>query len=195
MAFNRPNQPNGRFNNQRRNKNGVEEPLINEELRLRDTDKIRLVYKDRKDESNNFSEVMSYAEARNMSMDMEMDLIEVNLSIEPPVIRLDSYDKFLWDLKKSQKDKKKPTSTVKEIQLSTNISLHDMETKANKAKEFIADGDRVKVVLRMRGRELGRREQSKESLRTFIGLMSDVAVIDGQIREEGNRSVALLRKK
>lgn len=185
------NRPNNRFNN--RNRNSIDEPKINDEIGLRDSDEVRVVYNSRTDDTK-FSEVMSFKEAKMKSEEMQKDLIEINANVTPIVLRLDDYDKFLWELKKN-KNKKKPTSVVKEIQLSANISLHDMETKSNKAKEFISNGDRVKVVLRMKGRELGRREQSKESLRTFIKLMSEVAVIEGQIRDEGRQSVALLRKK
>ena len=181
-----------RLNNKGRNATFIE-PRINDELKFQDNEIVRVNY-DSRTENSGFSEVMSFATAKSKSLEMGLDLIEINLNVKPVILRLDEYEKFLWELKKN-KDKKKPTSLVKEVQLSTNISLHDMETKAKKAREFISDGDRVKVVLRMRGRELTRREQSKESLRTFINLMSDVAVVDGQIREEGQRSVAILRKK
>lgn len=187
-----PNRPNNKPNGKRFS-NNFNEPLINDELRYRDNDEVRVVHNSRI-KNEGFAEVMTFSKAKELSLSMELDLIEINTNANPPVLRLDDYNKFLWELKKN-KDKKKTTSAVKEIQLSTNISLHDMETKANKAREFISDGDRVKVVLRMRGRELARREQSKESLRTFIKLMSDVAVVEGQVREEGQRSIALLRKK
>lgn len=188
---------NTKQNNKRGKGFNIEEPRINDEIRIPLDADVLVVYKSRTtDNQDDFAKVMPFAQAIKRAEDMQLDLIEINGKVRPSVLKIDSYDKYLWELKKSAKEKnKKPTSSIKEVQLSANISSHDLETKARKAKEFISDGDRVKVVLRLRGRELTRREFSKGSLRDFINLMSDVAVIDGQIREEGNRSVAILKKK
>lgn len=83
---------------------------------------------------------------------------------------------------------------MKEIQLSTNISSNDLNTKVRKAKEFIEDGNKVKVVLTMKGRELGRREDSKKSLLTFIVEMDEVAVPESLPRDEGNKCTVILKK-
>lgn len=183
-----------KFNGKRGVGKGIEEPRINNEIRIPLEAEVRVVHSSRTDNSG-FSELMSFAQAIRLSEKMELDLIEINSQVRPTVLKLDSYDKYLWELKKAAKQKNKKPSSVKEIQLSANISPHDLETKAKKAKEFIEDGDRVKVVLRLKGRELGRREFSKGSLRDFIELMSGVAVVDGQIREEGRNSVVILKRK
>lgn len=187
-----PNNSNNRpFRSRRPVKN--DGPRINDELPYRDNDTVRVNYNSRTS-NEGFSEVVTMCEAKELSRSMELDLIEIAPQAVPPVLRLDNYDKYQWEQKKNNK-KKKTVSSLKEVQLSVNISEHDLEIKATKAKKFIADGDKVKVVLRMCGRELGRREQSQESFRSFIELMSDVATIDGQIRNEPRCTIAILRKR
>ena len=99
------------------------------------------------------------------------------------------------ELKKAAKQKNKNTCVCKEIQLKTNISLHDLEIKANKAKEFLNNGNKVKVVLTMKGRELGRRELSKDCFNKFIELTSDTAVFDSVPKDEGNKVICILKKR
>ena len=84
---------------------------------------------------------------------------------------------------------------MKEVQLSVNISEHDLETKANNARKFIENGNRVKVTLTMRGRELVRREENKRSILEFIVMMDDVAVPESQPRDEGNKTTVILKRK
>lgn len=179
----------------------VQEPKINREIHYPMDKMVRVVYTERTQdgtEGEKLNKVMSFSAVIRLARSKELDMIEINGNIEVPVIRLDQYDKYYWELKKAAKAnaaKQKNTGGVKEVQLSTNISEHDIQTKANNAKKFIADGDKVKVVLRMRGRELGRREQSKQSLRDFISLMADVAVAESNIRDEGNCAIVFLKKK
>ena len=98
-------------------------------------------------------------------------------------------------MQKRAKKQAKPQNTVKEVQLSTNIAKHDMEVKANRAKDFIEHGDKVKVVLTMRGRELGRREESKRSLYEFLAMCDEYAVPEAMPKDEGNRCIAILKPK
>ena len=84
---------------------------------------------------------------------------------------------------------------MKEIQLSVNISEHDLQTKVNNARKFIEGGSKVKVVLSMRGRELVRREENKRSILEFIVALENVAIPEAQPRDEGNRTVVILKKK
>ena len=82
----------------------------------------------------------------------------------------------MYELKKQLKNNKKVQTTVKEIQLRTNIASNDLNVKANKARKFIMDGDKVKVVLTMKGRELTRREESEKCLYEFVEILSDISV-------------------
>ena len=178
----------------KKNKN-FDEPRINEELKNLET--VRLVYKEHSNSQsdNDFVEVCSIRKAFDYSKEYGLDLIEINSHAIPPVVRLYDYSKYLFEMKKSNKEKKKKTSTCKEIQLTTNISLHDLEIKVSKAKEFIADGNKVKVVLKMRGRELGRREQSKSCFYTFEKMMNEVAVLEAQPKDEGNKVIMIFKKR
>lgn len=191
MAFNRPNQ-------QFRGRMRIEEPPINNEIR--NYPQVRVVYKERSGEKspNDFTQVMSMYEARKLSEEKVLDLILINAQSGDgiPVIRLMDYNKYLWELKNSMKQKAKTTTpAMKEVQLSVNISQHDLEVKARKAREFIEDGSKVKVVLQMKGRELSRRNYSKESFREFIALLADVAIPEGPERNEGKRVIIILKKK
>lgn len=179
-------------NFKRKPKNGIIEPRINQELKIYDT--IRLIYKDEATDENQ-SKIMSIDEAFALSEKHSLDLIEINGNTMPPIVKLYDYSKYLFDLKKASKNKAKSNNVCKEIQLSVSISQHDLEIKANKAKDFIKDGNKVKVVLTMRGRELGRRDYSKECFNKFIELMSDVAVCESTPRDEGNKVIVILKKK
>lgn len=141
------------------------------------------------------SKVVSMSEAERIASEMELDLIAINTSAQPPIIRIANYEKFIYEMKKKEKSKKKVETKLKIIQLKTNIAAHDLETKINQAKDFINHGDKVKVVLTMKGRELSRREVSSKCLLEFIVGMDDVAVAEAPIREEGNRSSVILKKK
>ena len=124
-----------------------------------------------------------------------MDLIEINSVANPPNVRVRVYEKFLYEMKKNAKKNKQQSSQVKEIMLSVNISKHDLETKVNHAKEFISKGDKVRVTLTMKGRELTRREENKKSLLEFIVMMDDVAIPEGKLMDNGNRTIVTLKKK
>lgn len=154
---------------------------------------VRLIYKPINEEG--FNQVMSIEEARKISLDKGMDLIEINGKVTPAIVKLETYSKFLYELKKQAKQKKKNNIVLKEIQLSTNISEHDLLIKVKKAREFISDGNKVKVVLTMKGRELSRREESKTCLYKFITEIEDVALPESMPKDENNRSIVILRKK
>jgi len=168
--------------------NNVREYRINDELDYAKNAKVRIV-------GNNVeSKVVTFEDAVNIAESLELDLIEIQNNGKEPILRIQSYEKFLYEQKKHNK-KQKPTSQLKEIPLSVNIADHDLATKVAQAKRFIADGDKVKLVLSMRGRELSRREYSKESFKKFIEMMSDVAVLEAAPKDEGNKTFAILKKK
>lgn len=175
----------------------IEEPRVNHEIKGHT--EVRLIYKEHKDmpSENDFNKIVPWKEAVNIANSMELDLIEINGNITPAIIRLGDYSKYLYELKKQLKQKRKKTSDLKEIQLSVNISRHDLDIKLKKAKEFIADGDKVKLVLTMKGRELVRREESKKSFLLFVEdmLESGIASLDGPIRDEEKKVLVIFKKK
>ena len=141
------------------------------------------------------SKITTMAEARQIAESMELDLIEINPTSNPPVVKVASYEKLMYELKKAAKKNKQSAKPVKEIQLSVNITEHDLQTKANNAKKFIENGSKVKVTLTMKGRELTRREDSKRSILEFIVMLEDVAVPESQPRDDGNKTIVILKKK
>lgn len=117
---------------------------------------------------------------------------------EPPVCRIMNYGKYKYAQAKKEKESKKKQQVinVKEIRMTPNIEDHDLAVKAKNASKFLKDGDRVKVVVRFRGRELGHMEVGKEVLMQFAELTSEYSVIDKQPLIEGkNMTMFLVPKK
>lgn len=141
------------------------------------------------------SKVMTLDEAKKIADGMELDLIEINPKVSPPIMRIASYEKLIYELKKNAKKNKQAAKPLKEIQLSVNISEHDLQTKANNARKFIENGNKVKATLTMKGREMSRREENKKSILEFIVMLEDVAVPESQLRDDGNKTIVVLKKK
>ena len=141
------------------------------------------------------SKVVTMSEARKIAEDMELDLVEIQGKSDVPIVKVCNYEKMLYELKKAAKKNKQHVKPLKEIQLSVNIAKHDLETKANNAKRFSEDGSRVRVTLAMKGRELSRREDNKKSILEFIVMMDDVAVPESTPKDEGNKTVVILKKR
>lgn len=175
-----------KINNKKQNQN---EFKINDELNYSNNDNVRVI-----GEIGN-STVMSFDEAKRLAEKNEMDLIEINGNIAVPILRIDSYDKFIYQMKKNAKKNKQVPKPLKEIDLNVNIASNDLETKARKAKEFIEDGSKVKVVLTMKGRELARRENNKKTILEFITMLEGTAIPESMPKDEGNRTIVILKKK
>lgn len=141
------------------------------------------------------SKVVDIEDARKIADTMNMDLVLINDSQEIPILRICNYEKMLYELKRNEKKNKHNSKPLKEIQLTVNIAKHDLQTKANNARKFIEDGSRVKVVLSMKGRELTRRDDNKRSILEFIVMLEDIAVPESVPRDEGNRTIVVLKKK
>lgn len=116
---------------------------------------------------------------------------------KPPVCKIIDYGKFRYELARKDKEAKKKQKTieVKEVRLSPNIDTNDLNTKTNAARKFLEKGNKVKVVLRFRGRELTRMGSSKYILDDFAQELSDVAVIDKPSKAEGRSLVMFLSAK
>lgn len=139
--------------------------------------------------------IVSASEARADAERLGMDLILINPNANPPIVKIANYEKMIYEMKKNAKKNKQVVHPLKEVQLSVNITEHDMVTKANNARRFIEDGSKVKVVLKMRGRELARREDNKKSILTFITMLDDIAIPESMPKDEGNRTIVILKKK
>lgn len=173
----------------KQNKSNVKEISfrINDEIKFYDS--VRIVG------DNVESKVVSLNEAKRIAEKMELDLIEINNKANPPIMRIGNYEKLIYEMKKNAKKNKQKVSELKEIQLSVNIAQHDLETKAKKATQFLNEGHKVKVILTMKGRELTRREENKRSILEFIVMLEDVASCESNLKDEGNKTVVILKRK
>lgn len=147
------------------------------------------------EDGKNESLVMKLENAKQMAYSMELDIFEINSTLTPPLLRIDNYSSWLYHEKKKQKENKQKPVALKEIQLTVNIGKSDLEVKAKKAKEFINNGDKVKVILTLKRREQDRLEESKRCLYEFILLVNDVAVPESLPKDNGNKSIVILKKK
>jgi translation initiation factor IF-3 len=128
----------------------------------------------------------------------KMDLVVVSPTAEPPVCRIMNYGKYRYAQAKKEKESKKKQKviSIKEIRMTPNIEEHDLQVKAKNANKFLVDGDRVKVVVRFRGRELGHMDVGKDVLMQFAELTAENATIDKQPMVEGkNMTMFLVPKK
>ncbi|AZZ65804.1 translation initiation factor IF-3 [Metamycoplasma phocicerebrale] len=123
--------------------------------------------------------VLSKAEALDKAAEYNMDLVLISIENNKPITRILDYGKFKYDRKKKQKEvKEKQSVTInREIRLTPLIGDHDLETKARKTREFLLDGNRIKISVKFRGRERARIELGEEILKKFYALVEDVAKI------------------
>lgn len=141
--------------------------------------------------------VMSSRQAQLKANDYELDLLCVAPQGKPPVCKIINYSKWRFDQQKKAKEarKKQHTVDIKEVQLTPQIGQHDMETKARGASKFLLDGNKVKVGVRFRGRQLAHIDVGRMALDKFIQLVSDVGVIDKPATMEGRWLTAYLAPK
>jgi translation initiation factor IF-3 len=140
---------------------------------------------------------MSAKEAQKLAMEAELDLVKISPNAKPPVCKIIDYGKFRYDMMRKEKEarKKQKTVEIKEVRLSPNIDENDLNTKINMARKFLTKGDRVKVTLRFRGRELAYVNQSKVILDNFAEQLSDISVIEKPAKFEGRSMIMFLAEK
>ncbi len=142
--------------------------------------------------------IMSSKEAMRLAQEADLDLVKVAPKAQPPVCKIIDYGKYRYELARKEKEAKKKQKTVeiKEVRLSPNIDTNDLNTKVNSAKKFIGKGNKVKVTLRFRGREMAHVQQSRHILDDFAKQLADVASIEKQPKLEGrNMSMVLTEKR
>ncbi len=141
--------------------------------------------------------VMSIEDAMAAADEAGMDLVRVSPNAKPPVCKIIDYSKFRYELSRKEKEAKKKQTKVdiKEVRLSPNIDVNDLNTKINQAKKFLTKGNRVKVTLRFRGRELAYVNQSKSILDDFAEQLSEVSVVDKAAKFEGRSMTMFLASK
>ena len=137
--------------------------------------------------------IMSAKEAMKLAEEAELDLVKIAPTAKPPVCKIVDYGKFRYEQARKEKEAKKKQKVVevKEIRLSPNIDVNDLNTKMNAARKFLAKGDKVKITLRFRGREMAHMNASKHILDDFAEQLSDVAVVEKAPKVEG-RSIGMV---
>ena len=141
--------------------------------------------------------VMSARDAQKLADEAELDLIKIAPKAQPPVCKIMDYGKFRYEQQKREKEAKKKQHVVdtKEIRLSPNVDLNDLKTKANNARKFITKGDKVKVTLRFRGREMAHISSSAHVLDDFAEMLEDIAQVSKAAKLEGRNMTMFLEKK
>lgn len=142
--------------------------------------------------------VMDIFSAIDLAKSKNLDLIQVTEKIEPPVCKIGNYGKYLYSLqKKERKAKSKNKSELKEIQLGFKISPHDIEIKVNQAKKFLEAGDKIKVVLVLRGREKAMGEFAKAKIKVFIdNLEKQIPIkLERELKREPNGFTLIISKQ
>ncbi len=142
--------------------------------------------------------IMNIFSAIDLAKSKSLDLIQVTEKVEPPVCRIGDYGKYLYSLqKKERKTKTKNKSELKEIQLGFKISPHDIEIKVNQAKKFIEAGDKIKVVLVLRGREKAMGEFAKTKVQIFIDtLQKQIPIkLERELKREPNGFTMIISKQ
>lgn len=141
--------------------------------------------------------VYSIVEALKIANTLQLDLIEVSNKSNPIVCKIMEYSKFLYDIKKKEKEAKKnqKNSEVKEMQLSPEIADHDLETKARKSKEFLERGDKVRVTLLFKGRTIVFKERGQLVMLKFADILKEVGVPETLPKLEGKKMQFIIKPK
>ena len=142
--------------------------------------------------------IMPIREAMHLAQEAELDLVKIAPKAQPPVCKIIDYGKYRDELARKEKEarRKQKTVEVKEVRLSPNIDTNDLNTKVNNARKFLTKGNKVKVTLRFRGREMAHVHQSRHILDDFAGLVADIATVEKAPKLEGrNMSMVLTEKR
>lgn len=141
--------------------------------------------------------ILPIKEAMRLAQEAELDLVKIAPKAQPPVCKIIDYGKYRYELARKEKEarKKQKIVEIKEVRLSPNIDKNDLNTKINNAKKFITKGNKVKVTLRFRGREMAHVQQSRHILDDFAELLEDIAVVEKAPKLEGRSMSMVLTEK
>jgi translation initiation factor IF-3 len=159
---------------------------INEEIRDRE---VRLI-----DEKGEQLGIVQLAVALRMAEEKELDLVKIAPKATPAVCKLMDYSKYRFEAQKREKEARKnqKTTHLKEVRLSATIDKHDLDVKAKAAQKFLKAGDKVKVAIRFRGRQMAYTVQGREVMETFYEMIKDNATIERRPLLEGRNMIMIL---
>lgn len=167
----------------------ISEMMINEQIRDRE---VRVVGEDGEQLG-----IMSAKEAQALADEAGLDLVKIAPNAKPPVCRIVDYGKFRYEQTRREKEAKKKQKIieVKEVRMSPNIDTNDLNTKISAARKFLEKGDRVKVTLRFRGREMAHMHQRKYILEDFAQALAEISVVEKAPKAEGRTMTMFLGQK
>lgn len=167
----------------------ISDLMINEQIRDKE---VRLIGEDGEQLG-----VVSSREAQQLADDAGLDLVKIAPTAKPPVCKIVDYGKFRYEQSRKDKEarKKQRTIDIKEIRMSPNIDTNDLNTKVSAARKFLEKGDRVKITLRFRGREMAHMYSSKHILDEFAEALSEIAVVEKAPKVEGRSMTMFLAEK
>ena len=167
----------------------ISDLMINEQIRDKE---VRLI-----GENGEQLGIMSARDAMKMAEDAGLDLVKIAPTAKPPVCKIVDYGKYKYEQIRKEKEAKKKQKVIeiKEIRLSPNIDTNDLNTKVNAARKFLTKGDKVKVTLRFRGREMAHMNSSKHILDDFAESLSDISVVEKAPKVEGRSMTMFLTEK
>lgn len=167
----------------------ISDLFINEQIRDRE---VRVIGADGEQVG-----VMSSKEALALAREADLDLIKIAPTAKPPVCKIADYGKYRYELARKEKEAKKKQKVIeiKEVRLSPNIDENDLNTKMNNARKFLEKGNKVKVTLRFRGREMAHMSKTKYILDDFAEKLADIAAVDKPAKVEGRSIVLFLSAK
>ena len=163
--------------------------MINEQIRDKE---VRLI-----SENGEQMGIMSARDAYKLAQEAGLDLVKIAPTAKPPVCKIIDYNKYKYEMARKEKEAKKKQKVieVKEIRLSPNIDTNDLNTKAVAARKFITKGDKVKVTLRFRGREMAHMQSTKIIVDEFAEKLADVAIVEKAPKVEGRSMTMFLAEK
>lgn len=167
----------------------ISDLMINEQIRDKE---IRLIGEDGEQLG-----IMSARDALKRAEDAGLDLVKIAPTAKPPVCKIVDYGKYKYEQVRKEKEarRKQRVIEIKEIRLSPNIDTNDLNTKVNAARKFLTKGDKVKVTLRFRGREMAHMNNSKHILDDFAESLSDISVVEKAPKVEGRSMTMFLTEK
>ena len=162
---------------------------INEEIRARE---VRVIGSDGEQLG-----IMSGREAQQLAYKKHLDLVEIAPTAKPPVCRIMDYGKYRYEQQKREKEsrKKQKTFDIKEVKLRPGIEEHDFNVKFKNAVRFLEDGDKVKVTIMFRGRELSHPELGEVLLNKMAAQLKEMAVVERQPKLEGKNMIMIVAPK
>lgn len=162
---------------------------INEEIRARE---VRVIGSDGEQLG-----IMSGREAQQLAYEKHLDLVEIAPTAKPPVCRIMDYGKYRYEQQKREKEsrKKQKTFDIKEVKLRPGIEEHDFNVKFKNAVRFLEDGDKVKVTIMFRGRELSHPELGEVLLNKMAAQLKEMAVVEKQPKLEGKNMIMIVAPK